>query len=134
MSAVDAGVVRLLSNLGDHATTAGGIIDEASMDGSATDEGVRAVVCMLQAFFLVRWSTNYQGLVIHQLIANWMRVEQLNASTICRATKRHRRIFEGAAEVSVEAAAISIIPETIGTSDPHRTTIARNISCECATM
>lgn len=131
VSAIETRVVSLLADLSNNTATTRRIVDETSVNGSPTDKRVGAVVGMFEGLLLVCWSTNDQGPVVDELVAHSMRVEQLNASAVCRTAEWHGCILEGATEVTIQSTSVAVVPKAICASDAYWAAITRNVGGEC---
>ena len=115
-----AGKEVLVSGESEDTATALFAFDEACVDGRAADEAVTAVDCTRDGLALVQRSTDDQRLVDDFLVSNSMRKQNLSFDTACRAAERQRRIGERSTLVSVDAAAIAVVPESCPASQSYR--------------
>ena len=134
MPPVHTRVVGLLANLRNNSAPAGRVIYKASVNSCSANERICAIVCVLQRLFLVGRSANDELAVVHVLVTNSMWIQQLLASTVCRAAERHSAVGKGPAEISIKPTAIAIAPKAIRTPYSHWASISRYICCKCATM
>jgi hypothetical protein len=110
VSLVDTGVVAPLALERENTAATGLVVDESGMDGRATNERVGAVIRIFERSLVVGRTPNDQWFVAYLLVANGVRVQDLDALAVGGAAKGHGIGVEGATEVTIETAAISVVP------------------------